>query len=158
MQVSNRRFRRALVGIALLAVSGVAAAQWVFLARQVVGRVEQMQQTAPQTAEGAAGASYDVATVIVEVAPNKVFDTVQVMLGKNTALKITRTDAARRSVEFTDGKQIGGIQVNTMGDNLSQLLVSTAHPGIATSTTSTIVQRILAVCQELNVQCRPAQS
>ena len=30
-------------------------------------------------------------------------------------------------------------------------MVSTAHPGIATSTTSTIVERILNVCKELGV-------
>lgn len=156
MQQRLKPIRSLVAASVLLGLSGVAAAQWVMLARAVVGRVEQMQQTAPPSAAGA-GASYDVATVIVEVAPSKVFDTVQVMLGKNTALKITRADAAKRSVEFTDGKQIGGIQVNTMGDNLSQLLISTAHPGITTSTTSTIVERILAVCKELNVQCQPAQ-
>lgn len=156
MQGPKPPVRSLMVGGVLLCLSGVAAAQWVMLARHVVGRVEQMQQSAPSSATGA-GASYDVATVIVEVAPDKVFDTVQRMLGKNTEVKVTRTDAAKRSVEFTDGKQIGGIQVNTMGDNLSQLLVSTAHPGIATSTTSTIVGRILAVCKELNAQCQPAQ-
>jgi len=127
------------------------------LARHAVGRIEQMQQSAPQTASGA-GASYDVATVIVEVAPDKVFDTVQRMLGKNTEVKVTRTDAARRSVEFTDGRQIGGIQVNTLGDSLSQLMISTAHPGITTSTTSTIVERVLNVCRELGVTCQRAQS
>ncbi len=150
--------RGLLVGSVLLALSGVAAAQWVMLTRHAVGRIEQMQQTAPKAADGAAGASYDVATVIVEVAPNKVFDTIQVMLGKNTALKVTRSDAAKRSVEFTDGKQIGGIQVNTLGDNLAQLMISTAHPGVTTSTTSTIVELVLNVCKELGVQCQPAQS
>ncbi len=158
MQRSNHIFRSLVAGGVLLGLSGVAAAQWVMLARHAVGRIEQMQQAAPKTADGAAGASYDMATVIVEVAPDKVFDKIQVMLGKNTALKITRTDAAKRSVEFTDGKQIGGIQVNTLGDNLSQLMISTAHPGIATSTTSTIVERILNVCKELGVQCQRAQS
>lgn len=159
MQESSKhhRFRGALVGMALLALSGVAAAQWVFVARQVVGRVEQMQQSAPQ-AGGGVGASYDVATVIVEVAPDKVFDTVQRMIGKNTEVKVTRTDPARRSVEFTDGRQIGGIQVNVLGDNLSQLLISTAHPGIPASATSTIVERVLNVCRELNVQCQRASS
>lgn len=157
MQRSNHPLRRLLVGGVLLTLSGVAAAQWVMLARAVVGRVEQMQQSAPQAA-GGVGANYDVATVIVEVAPDKVFNTVQQMLGKNTQVKVTRSDAAKRSVEFTDGRQIGGIQVNTMGDNLSQLLISTAHPGIATSTTSTIVERVLGVCKELGVQCQRAQS
>ncbi len=157
MKRSSRAFHNLAAGGVLLALSGVAAAQWVMLARHVVGRVEQMQQTAPPSAAGA-GASYDVATVIVEVSPDKVFDTVQRLLGKNTEVKLTRTDAAKRSVEFTDGQQIGGIQVNTMGDNLSQLMISTAHPGITTSTTSTIVERVLNVCKELNVQCQRAQS
>ena len=76
------------------------------------------------------GAAYDVASVIIEVPPAKVFDTVKSMLGKNTEVRVTKTDEARRSVEFTDGRQIGGIQVSQLGDNLSQLMVSTAHPGI----------------------------
>ena len=50
---------------------GAAAAQWVFLARHAIGRVEQMQQSSPATT--GVGASYDVATVIVEVEPDKVF-------------------------------------------------------------------------------------
>jgi hypothetical protein len=152
MRRSNH-FRNLVVASALLGLCGAAAAQWVFLARQVIGRVEQMQQSAPPSPT-AAGAAYDVATVIVEVAPDKVFDTVQRMVGKNTEVRVTRTDAAKRSVEFTDGKQIGGIQVNTLGDDLSQLLISTAHPGIATSTTSTIVERVLNVCKELGVTCQ----
>lgn len=156
MNASTSRSKLAL-GAVLLAVSGLATAQWVMLARHAIGRVEQMQQSAPPTASGA-GASYDVATVIVEVAPDKVFDTVQRLLGKNTEVKVTRTDAARRSVEFTDGRQIGGIQVNTLGDKLSQLLVSTAHPGITTSTTSTIVERVLNVCRDLGVTCQRAAS
>ena len=156
MRRSNN-LRSLCVGGVLLGLSGVAAAQWVFLARQAIGRVEQMQQSSAQAA-GGAGASYDVAAVIVEVAPAKVFDTVKSMLAKNTQVQVTRTDEARRSVEFTDGRQIGGIQVTTLGDTVSQLMVSTAHPGIATSTTSTIVERILAVCKELGVSCQKAGS
>jgi hypothetical protein len=121
----------------------IAAAQWVSLARQAVGRV---------------GVSDDVASVIIEVPPAKVFDTVTSMLGKNTEVRVTKTDEARRSVEFTDGRQIGGIQVSQLGDNLAQRMVSTAHPGIATSTSSTIVERILTGCKELGVSCRRSGS
>ena len=156
MQLSSQ-LRSLVVGSLLLGLCSVAAAQWVFLARQAIGRVEQMQQSSQQAA-GGAGAAYDVATVIVEVPPAKVFDTVKNLLGKNTEVKVPRTDDARRSVEFTDGKQIGGIQVNTLGDNLSQMLVSTAHPGIATSTTTTLVDRILNVCKELGVTCQRSGS
>ena len=151
------KMRSCMVGGLLLATSGLAAAQWVFLARQAIGRVEQMQQSSQQAA-GGVGASYDVATVIVDVPAVKVFDTVKSTLAKNTEVRVTKTDDARRSVEFTDGRQIGGIQVNVMGDNLAQLMVSTAHPGIPTSTTSTIVERILNVCKELGVSCQRAGS
>jgi len=73
-------------------------------------------------------------------------------------VRVTGTDDTRRSVEFTDGRQIGGIQVSVLGDSLAQLMVSTAHPGIPTSTTSTIVERILNVCRELGVSCQRAGS
>ena len=76
-------WRRIGIGAVFLGLSGVAAAQWVFLARQAIGRVEQMQQSSPQAA-GGAGASHDVASVINEVPPAKVFDAVKSMLGKNT--------------------------------------------------------------------------
>jgi len=152
MQESGR-FRGLIAAGVLLGLSGAAMAQWVMVARHAVGRIEQMQQSAP-----AGGASYDVATVIVEVDPGKVFDTIKRMVGNNTQVKVTRTDDARRSVEFTDGKQIAGIQVNALGEKLSQLMVSSAHPGVASSTTSTIVERILSVCKELNVACQRAAS
>ena len=142
-----------LAGSVLLALAGVADAQALFLARRAVGRIEQMSQSSPTT-----GAAYDTAVVIVEVAPDRVFATIKRLLAQNTEVRVTGSDDARRSVEFTDGTQIGGIQVNPLNDQLSQLLVSTAHPGITTSTTSKIVARIMDVCRELNVACHPGGS
>lgn len=151
------KWRAWTIGGVLLLASGLAAAQWAFLARQAIGRVEQMQQSSAQAA-GGTGASYDVAAVIVEVPAAKVFDTVKSMLAKNTEVRVTKTDEARRSVEFTDGRQIGGIQVNVLGDSLAQMMVSTAHPGIPASATTTIVERILNVCKELGVSCQRSGS
>ena len=149
---SRRSIRAALVGAVLVTACGAAAAQWIFLARHAIGRIEQMQQSSP-AATGGVGASYDVATVIVEVEPDKVFAAVLRRLSANPEVKVTHTDAAKRSVEFSDGKQIGGIQVSALGDKLSQLLVSTAHPGVPGAVTSKLVDRILAVCKELGVTC-----
>ena len=44
--------RSLFMGGVLLGLSGLAAAQWVFLARQAIGRVEQMQQSSQQAAGG----------------------------------------------------------------------------------------------------------
>ena len=154
-RTAHRSIRSALLAALLADACGAAAAQWVFLARHAIGRIEQMQQSSPAAA-GGVGASYDVATVIVEVEPDKVFAAVLQRLGQNAKVKVTHTDTAKRSVEFSDGKQIGGIQVSALGDKLSQLLVSTAHPGVSTSTTAKIVDRVIAVCDELGVSCQRA--
>jgi len=142
-----------VAGSVFLALSAVAEAQALFLARRAIGRIEQMSQSSPSL-----GASYDTATVIVEVAPEAVFATVKRLLSESSEVRVTRSDDFAHSIEFTDGAQIGGIQVNALGDKLSQLLVSTAHPGVSTSTTSTIVSRILNMCRVLNVVCQPGGS
>jgi len=149
----SHRLRALLLGSVLLGLAGVAAAQAIFLARMVIGRVEQMSQSSPQT-----GAAYDVATVIVDVAPDKVFATVQQMLAKNTQARVTHTDTAKRAVEFTDGVHIGGIQVNALGDTVSQMLVSTARSGDAAPISPSLVERVLNVCRELKVSCQRAGS
>lgn len=153
----KRAIFRPTIGAMLLAASGIAAAQWVFVARQAIGRVEHMTQSSPAGA-GGAGSAYDVATVIIEVAPDKVFDAVKSRLGRSTEVRLTKSDDARRSVEFTDGSRIGGIQVSALGDNVAQLLISTAQPGNMASPTSTLVERILEVCRELGVSCQKSGS
>lgn len=141
----------------LLALAGAAQAQALFVARKAIGRIEHMTQSSPPSA-ASTGASYDVATVIVDVAPDKVFDTAKRLLGESRELHVTRTDEAKHMIEFTDGTQIGGIQVNGLGDALTQLLISTAHPGVPSATTSTIVTRILTICRQLNVVCERSPS
>jgi hypothetical protein len=89
-------------------------------------------------AAGGAGASCGVAKAIIETPPAQVFDIVKAMPGKNTEVRVARTGEARRLVEFTDGRQIGGIQVSQFGGNLVQPVVSSAHPDFAASTSSTI--------------------
>jgi len=148
----KRNHRPRTAAVLLLAVlCGNAEAQWVFLARHAVGRIEQMSHTAP------GGASSDVATVIVEVAPDRVYDTVKRRLAASREVTVSGTDDARRSVSFTDGRQAGGIQVVTLGDSLAQLMVSTTSSGAGGTTSATLVERILGVCKELKVACGRSQ-
>ena len=71
---------------ALLAISSVAEAQWVMLARRAVGRVEQMSQQSPQ----AGGASYDSAAVMLDAPANKVYAAVLRGLQNAQGITITR--------------------------------------------------------------------
>ena len=57
-----------VLGVAALVSASIAQAQWVMLARQVVGRVQQMSQQQPN-----GGVAYDSAAVMVEVPAEKVY-------------------------------------------------------------------------------------
>ena len=147
------------VACLLFGAAASAQAQALFLARKAIGRVEQMTQSAPADhATGNAGAAYDVATVIVEVTPDRVYATAARLLGENAALRVTRSDPVKRSITFSKGTQIGGIQVSELGENLSQLLVSTANSGTSEMSSSAIVAHVLGICRQLDVVCQQSGS
>lgn len=91
--------RKLTIAGLLLALAGAAQAQALFVARKAIGRIEQLTQSSPPSAPSApsassAGASYDVATVIVDVAPDKVFAATLRLIGENRL-------AASRSASLT---------------------------------------------------------
>ena len=132
--------------------ASVAEAQWVLVARRAVGRVEQMSQQQENN-----GASYDSAAVMLEAPMDKVFAAVMRGLGNRQDLKITKEDAAQGLVQFTNGQQIAGIKVSALGDNLSHLLISSAHSGQQPNAAALVSDSVLRVCKEMNVECSKAQ-
>jgi hypothetical protein len=142
------------LGIALLAISSVAEAQWVMLARRAVGRVEQMSQQSPQQG----GANYDSATVMLDAPASKVYAAVLRGLQSNTqGLTITREDPAQGLVQFTNGQQIAGIKVSGLGDDLTQMLISSAHTGQQPNAAAMVLNAVLRVCKDMNVECSQAR-
>ena len=137
--------------IALLAVSTAAEAQWVLLARRAVGRVEQMSQTQPD------GPSYDSAAVMLEAPADKVYAAVVSGVKKKEGITVTREDAAERLIQFTNGQQIAGIKVSPLGDDLSHLLISSAHSGSQPNAAQLVSDSVLRVCADMNVVCSRAQ-
>ena len=146
----SRRHRNGIViaALALTAWADIAQAQWVFLARRAVGRVEQMSQTSPK-----GDTAFDTATVIVDVPADKVFETVQRSIRTAQGITVTREDTGARRIEFTDGARNAGIQAISLGDNLTQLMVSSAHNVGPDKSTSQIVERIINVCKQMGVEC-----
>ena len=134
--------------IALLLCAEVAQAQGIMLARRVIGRIEQMSQTSPNGAT-----TYDTASVIVDVPVDRVYAAVKTQVRTAQGITVTREDPATGRIEFTNGTQIAGIQAVSLGDNLTQLMVSAAHSNAPTSPTSMIVQHIVAACKAMNVEC-----
>ncbi len=150
----------AVVAAAALLASSAAEAQWVLLARHVVGRVQSISQ---QSQDGAT--QFDTATVIVDVPLDKVYATVKRSLQDAQAtqgIAINRSDDEHRTIAFYRGPQSATISAVAMGDNLTQLMVSSVRPGSpgtdprAQAPTPLIVERILATCKALGVECSAA--
>lgn len=125
-----------------------ARAQWVFVARKVLGRVEQLAQ---QPQNGRPG--YDVATVMLDAPAARVYATAMKLIRQNQAVRITAEDAARRRIDMIQGDRTATLSVTTLSDKISQLMiVGTNGPG-EDSTTSRVLAGVLRVCREMHKQC-----
>ncbi len=135
-----------------LFLSGVADAQMVFLGRKAIGKVRQLTGEM----KGSQQPGYDVATVLLEARADKVYSTAVQMLQVNKDWTITQKNDKSRSVEFSDGKRTAGMQVSSLDDNLSQLLIVSTVTSGKTDTTSLVLNGVLRVCKEMGVHCQLA--
>jgi hypothetical protein len=149
--------RAAAAGLAvIIAATAVAEAQAaIFLARRAVGRVEQMSQQSVQPN----GAGYDSAAVMLEAPAEKVFATAVAALqrAKDQGITVTRVDDRELLVQFTNGQQIAGMKVSSLGDRLSHMLITSAHAGAQPNAAALVSDSVLRVCREMNVACSPAR-
>ena len=115
-----QRRRLALVCMAMALTIGAisAQAQWVMVARAVAGRVQQMSDRSKD------GSGFDVATVVLEANADKVYQTAIKNLSARTDLKITKQDAKKRMVQFTNGQQVASLQATPLGDKITQLVIA----------------------------------
>jgi hypothetical protein len=137
--------------VAMLFISNLAEAQWVLLARRAIGRVEQMSQQQPN-----GGAAYDTAAVMVEVPAERVYAVAVRNVTAAPGIKITEQNDTQRLIQFTNGEQIAGLQVGALSDNLSHILISSAHTGTQQNAAAMILERILKLCADMNVECSRA--
>jgi hypothetical protein len=149
--------RTTVAGLAaVLTVGAVAEAHAaIFLARRVVGRVEQMSQQSQQPN----GAGYDSAAVMLEAPAQKVFATAVSALqrAKDQGITVTRVDNGELLVQFTNGQQIAGMKVSALGDRLSHMLITSAHSGSQPNAAALVSDSVLRVCREMNVECSRAR-
>ena len=155
---SRRAITRSVAAgmVAIVAASVVAEAQAaIFVARRVIGRVETMSQQSPQ----ASGASYDSAAVMLEAPAQKVFATAVDALKRAQAqgITVTRVDSTELLVQFTNGQQIAGMKISSLGDKLSHMLITSAHAGSQPNAAALVSDSVLRVCSEMKVECSRAR-
>ncbi len=153
--MNRSAIRPALIALAIgtALASSLAEAQWVLLARRAVGRVEQMSQQQPN-----GGAAYDSAAVMVEVPAEKVYAVAVRNIKAAPGITVTEQNDTQRLVQFTNGEQIAGLQVNALSDNLSHIMISSAHSGKQQNAATLILERVLKLCADMNVECSRAQN
>lgn len=137
----------------LLLLSGVADAQMIFLGRKALGKVRQLTGEM----KGSQQPGYDVATVLLEARADKVYSTAVNVMQANKDWTITRKDDKSRSLEFSDGKRTAGVQVSTLDEQLSQLLIVSSVTSGKTDAISLVLNGVLRVCKEMGVHCELAE-
>lgn len=137
----------------LLLLSGVADAQMIFLGRKALGKVRQLTGEM----KGSQQPGYDAATVLLEARADKVYSTAVNVMQANKDWTITRKDDKSRSLEFSDGKRTAGVQVSSLDEQLSQLLIVSSVTSGKTDATSLVLNGVLRVCKEMGVHCELAE-
>jgi hypothetical protein len=110
-----------------------------------------------QQSQQSGGASYDSAAVMLDAPADKVYAAVVRGVGSAQGIRITREDATERVVQFTNGQQVAGIKVSPLGDDLTHMLITSAHTGSQTDAAALVLNSVLRVCKEMNVECSQAK-
>ena len=132
----------------LMLSTGGAHAQWVFVARKVIGRVQSMTQSKqPDTPR------YDVATVMLEADADKVYQTVIATIATHEDYKTVQRNDATRNVEVSNGRLSAGIHVVALQDKVSELIIASVIPPNGESPTSFAIGNVLRICKEMKVVC-----
>jgi hypothetical protein len=110
----------AVASVTAILFSSVADAQWVFLGKKAIGAVSRLTTKTPDSP------GYDVASVLIEARPEKVYDSALKILKEKHNLNITYIDDKTRSVEFTDDKRVVGMKAIPLGETVTHLLISSS--------------------------------
>jgi len=134
-------------GIFLLIAAAGAPAQWVMVGRAAANRIQHMTQRS-------GNGGYDVATVLLEAAPERVYETALKTLKANPEITVTKEDGKKGKLQFRKGNLVAGLQITPVAEKVTQLVIASSvgdetHP----SATPLVLDRLLRVCQEMNVKC-----
>jgi hypothetical protein len=153
MQAQRRQAQRVLLLTAVLVflASSVAHAQWVFVARKALQKINTIAGELQGPGQGGAA---DAATVLLEAEADKVYAVAVKLIEENPEMRVLSQDAPRRAIAFAKGAQSASMKISPLGDQLAQILVAgpAGQPGGA----SFAVEGILRVCHRLGVECSRA--
>ncbi len=128
-----------------------AEAQWVFIARKAAQRIHHM---AEQGQNGHPG--YDFATVILEAPADKVFAVALDHARNNKAVRLMMVDPAGMRFQAAEGDRTATLNVVSLGDQTSQLMIAGTAARGEDPTSSRVVAVVMRVCAEMKKTCELA--
>ncbi len=137
----------AALPVVLLFSTGLHA-QWVYVGRKALGKIQTMTQKEKTGAPG-----YSVATVVLEGRADRVYATAVQAAEASPRARLTQQDAPKRTLEFVVDGQVVGLKVSQVDSkNVHILIASTTLPDKTDATPAT-VEATLRVCREMGAVC-----
>jgi len=143
---------KALTAVAALVLAAApfapAEAQWVFVARKAMQRIHHM------TEGGNNGQPrYEFATVILEAPADRGYTVALEHARQNRAVQVTMVDPGNRRLQVVQGDRVATLNVVSLNNDVSQLMISGSQGANEDSTSSRIVEAVMRVCAELKKEC-----
>ena len=128
----------------------VAHAQWIFAARHVAGRINQITQE-----DSSGNPVSQFATVIIDAPAQRVYATAVNVASQNSAISIVSQDSQNLKLKVTEGAGSASLSVVPLSEKSSEIMISaTPRSQGQDSTTSSAVNSIMKICNQLNKVCR----
>jgi hypothetical protein len=125
-----------------------ADAQWVFVARKVIGKVHHMAESQQTGKPG-----YDVATVLLDVPADRLYGFALERASHNRSVRIVMQDPAARRFEIAEGHRTATLTVIPITDQVSHLVIAGTAGRNEESTTSQVVGAVMRICKEMGKDC-----
>ena len=139
------------VSVSLMALAPLAPAeaQWVFLARKASQRIQHM------TIEGekAGEPRREFVTVILEAPADRVYQTGLETIRHNPNARLLSSDPAARRLQVAEGDRIGTVNVASMNDEVSQLMIAGTSAANEPPAASRVIATVMRICAEMKKQC-----
>jgi hypothetical protein len=139
------------ISVALLALAPLAPAeaQWVLLARKASQRIQHMTVESERAGEP----RREFVTVILEAPADRVFQTVLETVRRNPNARVLMSDPAARRLQVADGDRVGTVNVASMNEEVSQLMIAGTSPANEPPAASRVIATVMRICAEMKKQC-----
>jgi len=154
--LSVSRISRA-IGASIVVLAGAlpltAEAQWILVARHVVGRVQQVTQQQDNPA-GTPQRVTQVATVVLDAPASRVYQVATNATNTNQQVTVVSNDPATMTINIREAEQQATLKVTALNKNTSQLMIVGSAPAGENPETTRIVNAALRLCGDLGKTCQ----